>query len=172
VLRYLYILLLLVPTQAFCNELFSSDSKDPIEILSDQLKITRSKNIAEFSGKVIATQTDTSLFADLLTVHYEQKNTEAKTTEAQKIKKIEFSGNVKIVTPSDTATSSKGDFIPRTGIFTLVDDVKLMQDNNILTGSKLVYNRITGESTLSSTKTNRVKAILVPKEKSDKKTGN
>ena len=66
----------------------------------------------------------------------------------------------------------------KTGIFTLTGDVELLQNKNTLKGHKMIYNKNTGESLLTN-KTNdkvkkqeRVKAILIPEDKSGKKTGN
>lgn len=179
---WLLIFIYLSITNVFAQDIGVVKSNEPIEITSNELRIFKKSDYAIFEGNVLAIQGTMKLYCDKMTVYFENSNT--KTTEEEtglgqsKINKIDFIGHVFIITPEESATGDKGDYNVKTGIFTLTGDVELLQNKNTLKGHKMIYNKNTGESLLTN-KTNdqvkkqeRVKAILIPEDKSGKKTGN
>lgn len=139
----------------------------PIEITADEaLEWDRDAMtfIARGNAKII--QGKTSLTAATLTAKY--KEDEGNTV----IQTVTASGNRPTVeTETETLVSDKAvatfsdtkdgglDKIIATG------NVKITQDNNVLTGERAVFDVKTNTSTMTSTGSNRVKAIFYPNSK-------
>ncbi len=149
-------------------------SDNPITILSDTLRYFHNHDLALFEGKVEATNGDMQLSCDKMSVNFfkSSKIKEPKKS-TQKIKKIYAQGNVIMTTPQEKASAKRGELDLEKGLLYLFDDVKLNQDDNIMTGNKLTYSINTKEALVSSDNkkdnSSRVKGIFIPK---DKQSGN
>src|SRR4030067_3803778 len=77
-------------------------SRAPIDITSDTVEADQKQNTVTFKGNVIAKQEDTTLYANLLVIYYDQ--------ETKKLKEIVATGNVKVVRVDQRATSKKATF--------------------------------------------------------------
>ncbi|MGC2854766.1 LptA/OstA family protein [Novispirillum sp. DQ9] len=82
---------------------------------------------------------------------------------------VEARGGVEIITPSETAHGSQGNYDANSGIATLTGSVRIVRGDNVLTGSKAIVNLRTGVSTLqgggpadAQGGTGRARAILNP----------
>lgn len=182
----IWLLVLCLANQASFAEELKKESSQPINISSEELRVFKNKNMAIFEGKVHAIQGDMNLYCDKMTVYFEEKAEQVDTVEVNeedgigksKVERINFVGNVNIVTPQENAKSEVGEYNVKTGIFTLTGNVELVQQKNKLNGHKLIYNKNTGESLLTNktsgivNKKQRVKAILIPEESSEKKVRN
>ena len=79
--------------------------------------------------------------------------------------KVNFSGNVKIVTKDATVTADRGTYFPQSGIVKLFDNVTINQSGNILHGDKAETNLNTGISKLlAGSKKGRVKGVFKEKK--------
>lgn len=134
-----------------------------VEIDSDELKYFTEANKAIFKGNVVATQGEMKLYSNECVVLFEKKSEKA---EQNSVKSIELSGKVKIITLKEHIESDKGFYDTAKGTITLIGNVKLFQDKNTLYGDKLVHNVNTGESIITSSGKSRVKAVIIPQEKS------
>lgn len=185
---YLFFSLFAFASSAATNPLSGSgkhDTKQPIEITSDQLDVLQEENKAIFTGQVVAIQGDVRLKSDKMTVYYAKKDENASTAkksanpdEAGAIKKIDVDGNVFLKTAQETASGSKGVYDVEKQLITLDNNVVLTRDKNTLKGDHLVYNFASGKSTLSSGVSSvikdglgkqRVRALFVPEKTDEKK---
>lgn len=161
------------------------DTSLPIEINADNLEIDQNKQTALFSGHVEAIQGEIIVRSDRMDVYYrtKPKNEEATNVEntagagTQSVSKVKVNGNVRIVTPHESARGKEGVYDVEKGVIELEGAVTLTQGENIIQGDKLVYNLKTGKSTVSSAmqktgkdkgkkkSNNRVKSIFVPEKK-------
>src|SRR5581483_3184466 len=84
-------------------------SDKPVEINADNLEVQQEKNLAIFSGNVVAVQGDMRLKSDRMTVHY-RKSDERGGGDAPKdaISSIEVDGHVLLATPEETASGEQG----------------------------------------------------------------
>ncbi len=130
------LVLCLVNQTAFAEEL-KKESSEPINISSEELRVFKNKNMAIFEGKVHAIQGDMNLYCDKMTVYFEEKAEQVDTVEVNeedgigksKVERINFVGNVNIVTPQENAKSEVGEYNVKTGIFTLTGNVSsLLKD--------------------------------------------
>ena len=157
---------------------FKNDS--PIEINADTLEVFQQENRAVFSGHVVAVQDKVRLKADKMNVFYsapQDKKKDAKQVPGTQdsIKKIEVEGGVFLSTPEETASGAGGTYDVTERKIYLTKNVVLTRGKNVLKGDRLVYNFVTGMSTVSSGGVEsaggggkqRVRALFVP----DKKPG-
>lgn len=165
------------------------DKDKPIEITSDRLDVDQEAQVAVFDGKVDAIQGDFRLTADKLTVHYDQpagttgpKEAETSLTGdpsggSRRIRRMDVVGNVKIVSPTETATGDTAVYEVEKGTIDLMGNVVLTRGQNVIRGTKLTTNVDTGKSVIKGGNqsvggTNgRVKSLFVPEKKEeDQKT--
>lgn len=137
-------------------------SKEPIDITSNELIFYRKENIAVFTGNVIAVQGNTSVKADKMEVFF-RASTERAEEKLSKVKSINLKNNVEIITPQEKATATDGVYNAETGVFTLTDNVTLTQGETVLKGNKMVYDKNTEESLLTSGN-KRASARFVPNQ--------
>lgn len=134
-------------------------NKSLTHIKSDKLDVFLQKKTGDFLGNVVLTKDGTIVEADKMSVIINPIT--------NKLEKILSYGNIKIVDKNQTATGKYAEYIVSTSILTLKDKVKLIKDNNILTGELLHYDFNNHKADLvgSQGKDNaRVKAIIIPKK--------
>lgn len=155
----------------------NSNSKAPIEINADTLEVQQEKNIAIFTGHVVAIQDTMRLKSEKMTVYYTNPEGEKKDSQQDAIRKIEVEGNVFMSTPDETARGLTGVYDVENNKITLNGKVVLTKGKNTLKGDKLVYDMATGKSVVSAAggtvekggkSKERVRALFVPEDK-DKK---
>lgn len=156
----------------------SFDNKKPINVEADQLEVLDRESKAIFTGRVVATQGETTLKADKLIVEYKQgavgldKETAAAAkpetdkpaapTDRQ-IRRLEALGSVVYISQDQRATGDKGiyDAAQNTIIMT-GSSVSLTQGANIVTGQHLVINTLTNQARIETSGSQRVRALFVP----------
>jgi lipopolysaccharide export system protein LptA len=183
---------ILVSLLFFTEYTYAKDSSLDSDILinSDNLNFFLDQNKAIFEGKVEVFHGKTKLESDKLVVLFDKKkennnskpsnttHTENDNTQHNKpvnrspqgaVSYIEALGHVILTTENDVITGDKGYYEVKKDTITLVGNVELKQNNNFLKGDKLVYNRITNESLLTSNKTSTKRVIgrFIPEEKND-----
>lgn len=151
--KIILIILLLASFQAYAAPLVS---KQPIEIDADALEVFQKESRAVFSGNVVAKQGEMRLTASKMVVFYKPGGGD------DAIERIEVSGNVALNTPAESAKGQSGVYDTINEVVTLSGDVVLTRDNNILKGSKLVYNIATGRSKIVKDEGGRVRGLFVP----------
>lgn len=166
------------------------DTKQPIEISSDTLEVLQHENKAIFKGNVIAVQGRVRLKSDVMTVHYRPKTDDSKSPAPKPqappdaapaamgaISLIEVNGHVFIATPEESAKGDKGDYHVDDHVIHLFGpNVTLTRDKNILKGTALEYNLMTGRSVLTGGNNQvtgkpdgRVRTLFVPEQAPEKK---
>lgn len=165
----------------------AGNSKQPINIEANGLEVFQQKNIAIFSGNVIAKQGTMTVKSDKMTVHYINHNDpntpkapKPKTPDAgssgsmgNSISKIDLDGNVFVTTPDESARGKTGYYDTQKKFIELVGDVVLTRDNNVLKGSKMDFDVDSGHGTLvndtsGAAGTGRVKGLFIPQDNSGK----
>lgn len=150
-----------------------ADSKQPIDITADSLEVLQEKQVAIFTGNVLAVQGKMRLSADTMKVHYKNGG-ESKSGE-QGISKIEVIGKVYLSTPEESARGAKGTYDVDKERLTLTDSVVLTRGENIVKGAALEYDLASGRSriiggaatseSVEAGKGGRVKGRFVPESK-------
>jgi lipopolysaccharide export system protein LptA len=137
------------------------DTALPIEIVADTLEISQDQQLAIFTGNVVATQGQILLNADRVVVHYSAGGGGG----VPAISSIDAEGNVFFTTNFETAQGDLGTYDVENGMVTLTGTVVLTRGDNVLRGTKLVLNLLTGTSTVeggAAEDGGRVRGLFVP----------
>lgn len=138
------------------------DSSQPIEIVADRLTVQQADGRAVFEGNVVAEQGEMALSAARLIVFYQLGQDDAATQQA--IRRIEVEGDVRITSPSETATGDSGYYDVVGEEIVLTGNVVLTREANVVTGDRLeidVARQLATMSTADAGK-GRVRALFQP----------
>ncbi len=142
---------------------------DKIQVSADSLNINNEGNYAEFIGSVKAVHKDMTINSDRLTVYYDKKseNGGVSAQDEGAIKKIIAEGNVIIVSDGRTANSQKAVYLTKNGMLILTGkDARITDKQNYITGSKIIFNRSSGNVKVVGKPDRRVKAVFFTNDKS------
>lgn len=138
-------------------DLGKHDTNAPINVSSDNFVGDFETKVGTYIGNVIVTQADYRLRADKVKVDVVDG----------KPQKLEAEGKVVFDSPSGTATGDNGvyDLTPPRSI-TLTGNVVLMKQKDVMKGTLLVVNLVTGQSHLTAhgAPGGRVTSLFVPKQ--------
>jgi lipopolysaccharide export system protein LptA len=138
------------------------DVEQPIDISADNLEVQQDKNLAVFSGNVIAVQGQIELRAVQLRVWYRPAgpSTAGGTGgDDGTIIRIDAIDQVFVSSASETAQGDLGIYDVPEQRLTLTGSVILTRGENVLRGNKLVMNMATRQSHISGS---RVHGRFVP----------
>ena len=171
-------LALLLPAAGLAAEAAKVDlSREPVHIEADRMESDQKTESVLFVGNVEARQADLTIKADRMTVFYQRaaadvtaSNKAAEATRA--IDRLTASGGIEIVKLQWTATGDQLEYISRDRKIILTGNTKVWQDNNLVTGDRIVLYLDEGKSVVErkgSGEGERVKAFFYPDAKNDKK---
>jgi LPS export ABC transporter protein LptC len=137
---------------------FGNDSRQPIEVSSDQLDVDDSVKVALFTGSVVATQGESNLRSPELTVVYEGKGAAVPSGGAAKsdgqetrLSRLSATGGAVVTAGSDRrVTSDTVDFDAKTDTVLFKGAVVVNQGRNVLNGRRLFVDRKAGKSRLDT----------------------
>jgi lipopolysaccharide export system protein LptA len=117
----------------------------PVDITSDSSELLDKENRALFIGRVHAVQGSMTLDTARMTVLYRKA---AKPGDDLQLQRIDASGGVTVVDPTQRAKGNFGIYDLDRKIITLIGNVTLTRGDNTVNGSRLVMDRNTGRSTV------------------------
>ena len=136
-----------------------SASRAPIDITSDTVEANQKTNSVVFKGNVVAKQEDTTLWANTLTILYDQNT--------KKIKEIIAVGNVKVVQLEKRATSQKATFDQDKNKVVLDGDAVAREGANVIRGERITYYVEEERSVVEPVKGGRVSTSITPPPKEE-----
>ena len=153
-------------------------SDGPIDITADELEVQNKTCISTWRGKAEALQGDARLRADvlkaILAVKTAAPGTSAGGTSAcGEMMRMEATGNVYYVTSKNQRVRGDvGVYDVQAETVTLTGDVVAVQNENVLRGSRMVFNTNTGEGRMVGGGTgvnakNRPRGVFYPSKKSE-----
>lgn len=140
----LILLLLASPLAAQTSALKGHNTDAPIDVDAKAIDVLDANGKAIWSGDVRITQGDMKLNADTVTVFYSRSKSGGNPT----IERLDAQNNVKLVTPSETATGRYGIYDVAQKTITLVGGVTLSHGESVLHGARLAIDLETGRSKL------------------------
>ena len=154
------------------------DAEAPIQIEADRMETFQEKNRVLFSGNVQANQGGLTIGADEMTVEYNKalplphESADASGGLPRKIEKILAKGNVKIVQGDWVAAGDTMDFNAAARIVILAGNAKAWQDQNMVSGEKILLYLDEGKSVVESSSSvgDRVKAFIYPSSQEKNET--
>ena len=143
------------------QETKTDPKKDPVRITADELVIDNQKRSATFTGNVKATQADTVITTDVLTLFYQSQSGASQSPSTNAIERIEAAGNVRIEFDNKVAVSNQAVYIINERKLILSGPgSKVVSGQDEITGSKITFYRDSGKVALEGDDQNRVKAII------------
>lgn len=152
-------------------------SDGPIDITADELEVQNKACISIWKGKAEALQGTARVRADVMKAFFESKPGKAGATGAGAcgdLIRIEADGSVYYVTDKDQrARGDHGVYEASSDSVTLTGDVVAVQGQNVLRGTRMVFNTQTGEGHLTGTGVGRnagerPRGVFYPSKKKDK----
>ncbi len=137
----------------------AQDENQPIEITARQLEAFQSERKSVFTGDVIAKQGDMTLFAETLTVFFQQ--------EQNQVERMEALGGVRVVQLDRVATAEKAIFQQADETLTLIGQAEVRQGQNQIAGEEIILYLKESRSLIKSSEKGRVKAVIVPEKKQE-----
>jgi len=121
------------------------DSNAPIDISSNHIEVQDRADRAIWSGNVHAVQGDMTIDAQRMTVAYVHAT---KPGEDPQIQRIDASGGVTVVSPTERAKGSFGIYDLNRKLITLIGGVTLTRGTNVVNGARLVIDMNSGRATV------------------------
>lgn len=122
----------------------------PVQIDSDELEVDQAAQVAIFTGNVDAKQKDMRLRSDRLVVNYEEEEVSEGDQPSQRITQLEATGHVVITRPEEEARGDWAVHQVDADRITMGGNVVLVRGENILRGSGLEINLVSGKSRLTA----------------------
>lgn len=150
----------------------------PIEITSDRLDAFNEKRMVVFSGNVVATQQDKTIYADTLNIFYKKDASSQAKSQAKKkqetaggeLDRIEAVGKVRIVQQNRLVTGEKAVYLQGEQKIIVTGDPVLKEGDNIIKGDRVVVLLDENKGIVESSKQKRVTAVINPPDQDKDKT--
>ena len=117
----------------------------PIDITSNHIEVQDRADRAIWSGNVHAVQGDMTMDAARMTVAYSHATTPGADPQ---INRIDASGGVTVVSPSERAKGEFGIYDLNRKLITLIGNVTLIRGTNVVNGARLVIDMNSGRATV------------------------
>jgi lipopolysaccharide export system protein LptA len=117
------------------------DSKAPIDLSADRAEAQDRADRAIFAGNVVVKQGTLTLRTARLTLAYASQN-------GIDINRIDASGGVTVVSPSETARGDFAVYDLEEGLITMVGNVRLERGGSFLSGGRLTIDLDTGRAVM------------------------
>ena len=128
----------------------------PVKITSDQFVVEDANHEATFTGSVVITRATLTMWADKVVVDYGNDG-------PQSIRTLTATGNVRLKTPTQTATGDEAVYDPKTQILRLSGHVLVSSGKGSIGSADLVIDLKSDVSTFSSGKGGgRVSGVFAP----------
>ena len=132
------------------------DSNQPIRITSDRLSADDTARQMTFLGHVVARKGDVTIYADDLTVFYQQGSRE--------VERVEAEGDVRVVQNNRVATGQKGIYYRQQGRIVLTGSPAIHQGENSIKGDAITVFLNEEKSIVTGDENTRVNAVFQPKK--------
>lgn len=126
---------------------------DPVKITSDSFVVDDAHHTATFSGTVVVTRTNLTVWADTVLVEYGADGPSS-------IRTFTATGAVKVRTKEQTATGDKAVYDPKSQMLRLSGHVMLSNGKGSIGSADLVIDLKSNLSTFSSGKGGRVSGVF------------
>jgi lipopolysaccharide export system protein LptA len=124
------------------------DTHAPVDVTADRIEVQDKANRAIFSGNVKIIQNEMTLTAARVTVLYDKPPPGGPSDAGPQVQRMDASGNVLVVDPSETARGDYGIYDTQKRLITMLGAVTLTRGQSIVHGARLVMDLDSGRSTL------------------------
>ena len=135
-----------------------------IHITADRLISRQAERFAEFSGNVRATQDDTVIISDSLQIYFRDNQNASpgdENRDEDSIERLIATGNVSIDHENMSARADQAVYTAADGLLVLTGETVTVKDEGgTIKGKKMVFERETGEITITGEAGSRVEAVF------------
>jgi lipopolysaccharide export system protein LptA len=124
------------------------DTHAPVDVAADRIEVQDNANRAIFSGSVKIVQNEMTLTAARVTVIYNKPPAGSPSDAGPQVQRMDASGNVYVVDPSETARGDFGVYDTQRRLITMLGNVTLTRGESVVHGARLVMDLDSGRSTL------------------------
>ena len=135
-------LLAVSPATAQLLSISEYDSGEPIEVSADSLDVDSDSRDVTLNGNVQVVQGGLTVRADTMVVHYSDS------ADSNRVESIQASGEVVVLTDDGTAHGDTGLWMMSSGVVVLEDNVRLLSDDAVLTGTKVTLDLASGQTNI------------------------
>ena len=158
---FIFVALIFFPLNSSAvSELPEFDSNQPIEITSQQLEILQQQRQSIFSGDVVVTQGDMTLYAKQLIVFLQ--------SDEDQFERLEATGGVRVIQLDRIATATKATYYQLDERLVLSGNANVVQGGNQISGEEITLYLQENRSVIKSSEGGRVKAIIIPEQVQEK----
>ncbi|MCF6265040.1 MAG: lipopolysaccharide transport periplasmic protein LptA [Desulfuromusa sp.] len=136
------------------------DRNQPIEITSQKLEVLQQQRRSIFTGNVVAKQGEMTLYADKLVVVLQKGQ--------DQVERLDATGGVRVLQLDRIATAEKAVFYQVEEMLVLSGNAEVTQGKNKISGDEITLYLQENRTLVKSSKTNRVRAVIVPEKKPEK----
>ena len=138
------------------------DKDAPVTVDADQLENVQREGLIVFTGNVVATQDNSTQYADRMEVYLDAKG--------DSIVRTVSTGNVRIITKDcRTGTAQRAEYYDAEQRVLLIGNARVWREDNVVTGERITLYLAEDRSVVEGGKQERVKAVFYPKsQESDK----
>jgi lipopolysaccharide export system protein LptA len=157
------------------KEKLKLNKDQPIQIVSDRLDAYNEKKLVIFSGNVIATKGDITIKSDRLLLYYKKDPRVAEKKGAHDIgnagdlERIEAKGNVTITQGERVVTGDDAVLYQDAQKIIMTGNAMMSEGKNVIRGDRIIAFLDEDRGVVESAGKSRVKAIIYPEDRNDKK---
>ncbi len=148
--------LVLLPQPALAVTTASTNGANPVKITSDKFEVDDNSHLATFTGKVVVTRIDLTVWAPRVVVDYGSGG-------PSNIESFTATGGVRIKTSTQDATGDQAVYDPDTELLHLFGHVMVINDSGTVGSPDLVVDLKNNTSVFTSKKGGRVSGVFTPK---------
>jgi lipopolysaccharide export system protein LptA len=133
-----------------------SDRNAPVTVDADQLENLQKEGVIVFTGNVVASQDNSTQYADRMEVYLDPKG--------ENIVRTVSTGNVRIITKDcRTGTGHRVEYYDAEQRVLLIGNARVWRDDNVVTGERITLYLAEDRSVVEGGKQERVKAVFYPR---------
>ena len=130
-------------------------AETPVQVTADSFVIDQTTDKATFTGAVVITRGSMTMWADKAVVNYGNGG-------ESDIDQLDATGNVRIKTTGQEATSNRAVFTPDNSTVRMTGNVRVNNANGTLSGPELIINLSSNTSTFKGSEGGRVTGVFTP----------
>jgi lipopolysaccharide export system protein LptA len=139
----------------------AQDDRDaPVTVDADQLENIQKEGLVVFSGNVVASQNNSTQWAERMEVYLDDKG--------DKIVRTISTGNVRIVTRDcRNGTARRAEYYDAEQRMVLIGNARVWRDDNVVTGERITIYLAEDRSVVEGGQQERVKAVFYPRNQDE-----
>ncbi|MCR5873740.1 organic solvent tolerance protein OstA [Phenylobacterium sp. J426] len=152
----------------------SRSSDGPIDVTADELEVQQNECVSVWRGNAEALQGDTRLRANVMRMYMTKSASRpgGAAGGCGELRRLEADGGVYYVTAQQRVRGDRGVYDAQSETITLTGDVVAVQGQNVLRGTRMVFNTKTGEGKMEgnargANQTGRPRGVFYPSKKSN-----